>query len=130
MKITITTYVDDEKLNVSSYDGKYKEEQNFYVVEYFDDKNKKNFKIIIDKNKDNVSIIKDNVTMNIKNSRNYTNYATEYGIFNLETELFNVVKLEKNNFICFEINYKLYFSNKDSQNMKLKILIKKVKEKL
>lgn len=122
--ITITTYVDKEKLLVEKYQGEYLEQEESYIINYID-KNKKNFKIVIDKNKDNVSIVKDNTTMAIKKQISTTNYSTNYGVVQLKTELQNIEKLEKNNFVQFEIDYKIYFSKIDSQYNKLKLLIKK-----
>lgn len=125
MNLKITTYIDNTKFLSEQYESNYFEEENIYTIEYFD-KNKNFFKIIIDKKKDNVSIIKDNIKMLLKKEKSLTNYSTDYGVVNLETKLENIIKLEKNSFVQFEINYKLYFSKIDTQNNSLKILIKKI----
>lgn len=123
MNITVTTYINKEKLLTEKNSGNFFEEENNYLIEYID-KNKKNYKIIVDKNKDSVSIVKDNTIMAIKNKKTKTKYPTPYGVIDLETELIKVNKLEKNNFVQFEIDYKIHFSKIDSQHNTLKILIK------
>ncbi|MBF0713761.1 DUF1934 family protein [Gemella sp. GH3] len=122
MNIKIITYVDNKKLLSEKYDGIYIECDKKYILEYTD-KNKKKYKIVIDKNKDNVSIIKEGNSMDISGAKSLSVYGTDYGVINLETKLLNVEKLERNNFVRFEIIYKLYFSKFDSQENKLQILI-------
>lgn len=124
MNIAVTTYIDNEKLMFEKNIGDYSEDENSANIKYVD-KNKKKYEIIVDKKNDNVSIVKDDTAMLIKKSRAVTNYATDYGILNLETKLIGVARLEKNNFVQFEIKYKIYFSKKDSQENRLKVLIRK-----
>ena len=123
MNIAITTYIDNEKLLFEKHIGNYTSSEKEHIIKYVD-KNKKNFKIVIDKNKDNVSIVKDNNVLSIKKEKSFSKYETNFGFIDLETKLVKIEKLERNNFIQFEIEYKIYFSKKDSQLNKLKILIK------
>lgn len=125
MDINVTTYIDGEKLLFEKNKGSLKEEERSYIINYFD-KNKKSFEIVIDKNKDNVSIVKEGVAMSLGSVPTETSYSTDFGIIKLKTKLLSVNILEKNKFIQFEISYKIFFSAIDSQNNKLKILIKRM----
>lgn len=124
MNINVTTYIDGEKLLFEKNEGSFREEDKSYVINYFD-KNKKSFEIVIDKNKDNVSILKEGVAMSLGSNPAETSYSTDFGIIKLKTKLLGLNILEKNKFIQFEINYKIFFSAIDSQNNILKILIKR-----
>lgn len=124
MKIKILTYIDDEKSYEESYNGEYLEEKTRYIIEYCDN-NLENFKIIIDKIKENVSIDKDTVEMIVKYTKNKTIYRTLHGDIEIITQLVKWSKKERNNLVCFDIEYKIFFNEEDSQNNKLRILIKK-----
>lgn len=124
MKIKILTYIDDEKSYEESYNGEYLEEKTRYIIEYRDN-NLENFKIIIDKIKENVSIDKDTVEMIVKYTKNKTIYKTLHGDIEIITQLVKWSKKERNNLVCFDIEYKIFFNEEDSQNNKLRIIIKK-----
>lgn len=124
MTITITTYIDDKEVLKNKYLGSFRETLESYEITYVDE-NKKNLKIIIDKMLDNVSIVKESIPMVIKKERMKTSYATLQGVLQLETELSFIKELAKNNFVQFEISYRIHFSKIDFQRNRLKILIKK-----
>lgn len=124
MKIKILTYIDNKKSYEESYNGEYVEEKTKYIIEYCNN-NLENFKIIIDKIKENVSIYKDTVETIVKYTKTKTIYKTLHGNIEIITQLVKWSKKERNNLLCFDIEYKIFFNDKDSQNNKLRIIIKK-----
>ncbi|MBU0278450.1 MULTISPECIES: DUF1934 family protein [unclassified Gemella] len=122
MKINITTYIDNEKLLFEKNMGDLVENEKNYILTYQDSK-KNNFEIKIAKDASRADIIKDGVVLALSKKLQKTNYKTDFGIVSFNTHLQKINILEKNKFIQFEIDYKIYFSDTDKQDNKLKILV-------
>lgn len=122
--ISITTYIDNEKLLCEKVNGTYVESDTIYEITYTD-KNSSLIKVLIDKDFKYFSIVKDGVKTSLKQKREKSHYQTPYGLIYIETALISIDKQEKGSFIAFNLDYQIYFSTTDSQVNQLKIVIKK-----
>lgn len=124
MNIQVTTYINNEKLLFEKNEGDFLEEEKFYQIIY-KDKHSELCDIKIDKSGEKVLIKKGGSNLNIGKEITSSQYMTDYGPIDLQTQLLSVDIKEKSKFIQFEMLYRIIFSKVDNQLNKLKILIRR-----